>query len=387
MNAYLITKKTGKSYYCLLKWQEGGKQHSKEISTRIPVKGSNKRKAQEKCEELRQKYERLYESNGLNVTDTLFSDYIEEWLENQKRFLKPSTVYGYTKIVENHIVPYFKPKRLTLLEVVPKHIQDYYYRMLDRGLSPASVKRHHSIIRKALQEAMQLNMIPYNPADRTKLPKQRQYHAKVYDKNLLMQLLAAAKGSAIESAVVITAYYGLRRGEIAGLMWSAIDFDTRLIHIDKTRVTAKGEVFQESTKTLSSCRVLPIEQEMYDYLTKLKQKQENNRYYYGKDYCSDGFVCCFDDGTPLKVSYISHAFSVLLERNNLPHIRFHDLRHSIATILLSSGVSLKVIQEILGHSTLTTTANFYLHPDITEKSKAFNTVSDIFCLSASEYSN
>ena len=216
-------------------------------------------------------------------------------------------------------------------------------------------------------------MIPYNVADRTKLPKQKQYHAKVYDKKLLMQLLDAVKDSTIESAVMITAYYGLRRGEVAGLMWSAIDFDTRLIHIDKTRVTAKGEVFQESTKTLSSCRVLPIEQEMYDYLTELKR-----RYFYGKDYCNEGFVCCFDNGTPLKVSYISHAFSTLLERNNLPYIRFHDLRHSIATILLSSGVSLKVIQEILGHSTLATTANFYLHPDIEEKSKAFNSVSDIF---------
>ena len=77
MNSYLRTKKNGKCYYCLLKWQEGGKQRSKEISTEIPVKGSNKRRAQEVCEELRQKYERLYESSGLNVADTLFTDYIE----------------------------------------------------------------------------------------------------------------------------------------------------------------------------------------------------------------------------------------------------------------------------------------------------------------------
>ncbi|MBQ6531303.1 MAG: site-specific integrase [Clostridia bacterium] len=378
MKAYLRTKKQGKCYYCLLKWQEGGKQHSKEISTKVPVKGSNKRRAQEVCEELRQKYERLYESNGVNVSDTLFTDYIEEWLNNQKRFLKPSTVYGYTKIVENHILPYFKPKRIALIDLVPKHIQDYYYRMLDRGLSSATVKRHHSIIRKSLQEAMELNMIPYNVADRTKLPKSKQFRATVYDKKTLMQLLSVSKGTTVESAVMITSYYGLRRDEIAGLMWSSVDLDRRIIRIERTRVTARGEVFQESTKTLSSCRELPIEQEMYDYLIALKQKQEDNRKFYGKDYCDDGFVCCFDDGKPLKVSYISHAFSTLLKENGLPHIRFHDLRHSIATILLSSGVSLKIIQEILGHSTLSTTANFYLHPDLSEKSKAFNLVSGVF---------
>lgn len=116
---------------------------------------------------------------------------------------------------------------------------------------------------------------------------------------------------------------------------------------------------------------------MYEYLTSLKERQNENRKCFGEAYIESDFVCCYDNGEPIQVSYISHAFSDLLKKNNLPHIRFHDLRHSTATALLRSGVNLKVIQEILEHSTMATTANFYLHPDIEEKRKAIGTMSTI----------
>lgn len=284
--------------------------------------------------------------------------------------------------MNNHIIPYFKPKRLKLIDVAPKHIQDYYNRMLDRGLSPATVKRHHANIRKSLQNAMELNMIPYNVADRTKLPKQRQYHANIYDEQQLMTLITKSKGTPLESVIMLCVYYGLRRGEVAGLTWEAVNLDERILYIKNTRITAKTEIFQDTAKTESSCRALPIENDMYNYLTALKQKQTENKKALGEAYHESGFVCCWENGEPLKVSYISHAFSDLLKKNNLPHIRFHDIRHSTATTLLRSGVNLKVIQEILGHSTMATTANFYLHPDIEEKRKAVNTMSNILKVTA-----
>lgn len=378
MKAYLRVRKTAATYYCLLKYQEGGKQRSKEISTGIPIKGNNKRKAEKKCEEIRQQYEKMFETNKIDVSDVLFIDYLQEWLDSQKRLLKPSTYYGYSMIMKNHIIPFFKPKKLKLIDVTPKHIQDYYNFMLDSGLNPSTVKRHHANIRKALQNAMELNMIPYNAADRTKLPKSKPYHANIYDEQQLMTLLTMAENTPIESVLMLCVYYGLRRGEVAGLLWEAVNLDDRELYIKNTRTTAKGEIFQDTTKTLSSCRTLPIEQEMYDYLTSLKLKQEKNKKILGEAYCDSGFVCCWDNGEPLKVSYISHAFSDLLKRNDLPHIRFHDIRHSTATALLRSGVNLKVIQEILGHSTMSTTANFYLHPDIEEKRKAVNVMSGVF---------
>lgn len=382
MRAYIRKRKSAKTYYCLLKWQENGKQKSKEVSTGIPVKGNNKRKAEKKCEEIRQQYEKMYETNKIDVSDTLFTDYLKEYLESQKRLLKPSTYYGYEMIMNNHIIPYFKPKRIKLIDVTPKHIQDYYNSMLDRGLSPATVKRHHANIRKSLQNAMELNMIPYNVADRTKLPKQRQYHANIYDEQQLMTLITKSKSTPLESVIMLCVYYGLRRGEVAGLTWEAVNLDERILYIKNTRITAKTEIFQDTAKTESSCRALPIENDMYNYLTALKQKQEENKNALGEAYHESGFVCCWENGEPLKVSYISHAFSDLLKKNNLPHIRFHDIRHSTATALLRSGVNLKVIQEILGHSTMATTANFYLHPDIEEKRKAVNTMSNILKVTA-----
>lgn len=382
MRAYLRTRKTAVTYYCLLKYQEGGKQKSIEVSTGIPIKGNNKRKAEKKCEEIRQQYEKMYETNKIDVSDTLFTDYLKDYLESQKRLLKPSTYYGYEMIMNNHIIPYFKPKKLKLIDVTPKHIQDYYNLMLDRGLSPATVKRHHANIRKSLQNAMELNMIPYNVADRTKLPKQRQYHANIYDEQQLMTLITKSKGTPLESVIMLCVYYGLRRGEVAGLTWEAVNLDERILYIKNTRITAKTEIFQDTAKTESSCRALPIENDMYNYLTALKQKQEENKNALGEAYHKSGFVCCWENGEPLKVSYISHAFSDLLKKNNLPHIRFHDIRHSTATALLRSGVNLKVIQEILGHSTMATTANFYLHPDIEEKRKAVNTMSNILKITA-----
>ena len=201
MKAYLRTRENAKCYYCLLKWQEDGRQRSKEVSTNVPIKGNNKRKAEKKCEMIRQEYEKKYEINKIDVCDILFTDYMEQWLESQKRLLKPSTYYGYDKVINNHIIPFFKPKKLKLIDVVPKHIQDYYNSMLDKGLSSGTVKKHHANIRKALEDALELNMIPFNVADRTKLPQAKKYHANTYNEQQTVDLLEVSKGTPIESVM------------------------------------------------------------------------------------------------------------------------------------------------------------------------------------------
>ena len=245
-------------------------------------------------------------------------------------------------------------------------------------LTGLAIQRHHANIRKALQDALELNLIPYNVADRTKLPKQVKYHATIYNDKQLSRLLEVSEGTPIECAVRLAIYYGLRRGEIGGLTWESVDLENRLLHITHSKVLAGKEIFQDTTKTMSSYRTLPIDDDMYMYFAALKERQSQNKAFFGSAYIDTEFVCCRDNGEPLKVDYISYAFSTLLKANNLPHIRFHDLRHSCATLLLSRGIDLKIIQEYVGHSTISTTANFYLHPDIEEKRKAVNTISDIF---------
>lgn len=382
MKANLRIKPNSSYYRCALSWYEGGKLRRKEISTGVPVKGNNKRKAEQRCEELRKEYEQKYE--GLNLSscranDIMFHEYMESWLETEKRFIRETTYYGYKKVVSRHIVPYFKNKNISLIDLSPMHLQEYYNYKLDSGLRPSTVKRHHANIRKALQDALSQNIIPYNAADRTKLPSAKKYHANTYNDQQITELLKISKGTPIESAVILCIYYGLRRGEVCGLRWSDVDLENRILHIASTRTTAaSGEVFQNTAKTKSSIREMPINDVIFKYLTELKAKQQKNKEFLENEYDQSDFVCCWDDGEPLKVSYVSHAFGTLLKKNNLPHIRLHDLRHSCATNLLKKGVDLKIIQEYLGHSTIATTANFYLHPDMEQKKDAIERLSDAF---------
>lgn len=372
MKAYLVKRKNAKCYYCLLKWQENGEPKSKEVSTKVPVKGNNKRKAESVCEEIRQEYEQKYEKSKVKVCNLLFIDYYKKWLESRRRELEESTYYGYEQAMLNHIIPYFEPLKIKLIDITAEDIQDYYNSKLDIGLSPNTVRRHHANIRKALQDALEDNLIPYNMADRTKLPPVDDYEPQVYNEKQVTTLMEKITGTAIESAVILCIFYGLRRSEVGGLRWSDINLEERTLRIRYARTTAKREVFKPRTKSKKSKRVFAITDEVYEYLCILKERKQKNKLLYGDGYVDSDFVCCWDNGEALKVSYISHSFHDFLEKNNLPHIRLHDLRHSCATLLLKNGVDLKTIQEYMGHATIVTTSKFYLHPDIEDKRRATN---------------
>ena len=378
MKAYLRNKKDAKCYYCILTWSEGGKRKSKELSTGIPIKGNNKRKAEQRMEEIRKEYEEKIELQKIIPFQKMtFDEYMEAWLRRSEKSLKPTTYYNYSNVVNNHIVPYFREQGISLSELLPQHIQSYYDYLTDKGLSASTVKKHHANIRKALQEALKQNAIPYNMADRTTLPALKKYEPQIYNAKQLKTLIEVSMGTPLESVIIICSHYALRRGEVCGLKWEDIDLEGRIIHIRSTRTTANTELYQESTKTESSTRELPIDDNMYTYLIKLKRKQDKDKLFFGKCYQEEGFVCRWEDGKPLAVSYVSHAFTDLLEKNGLPPIRFHDIRHSVATSLLANDIDLKIIQVYLGHSTMSTTANYYLHPNMSQKAKATNVMSDL----------
>jgi len=378
VKAYLREKSGSKCYSCILKWEEYGKLKSKEISTGIEIKGNNKRAAKKRIEEIREEFKKKVTRSGFTeYKDMFFEDYIEKWVNEQESFLKPTTLSGYKGIVKNHIIPFFSNRKILLVDVKPQHIQEYYNSKAQKGLSPGSVQRHHSLIRKALQNAVMKDVILYNPADRTQRPKQSKYNPKIYDAEQLKRLLMSVRETPIEVPITICCHYALRRGEVLGLQWKNIDFDKRIITIQNSVVRAGKAIFQESTKTQSSNRILPMDDEIYNYLKEHKKHQKTNSHLFGKMYDKNDFVCTWNDGRPFSPEYLSHAFKRILKKNDLPPIRFHDIRHSVATELLNSGVDLKVIQEYLGHSTIGITANYYLHPDINQKSKALKQINKL----------
>ena len=363
MKAYLRIRKNAKCYYCILKWRANDVQYTKEVSTGIPIKGNNKRKAEKRCEELCSEYEQKYEHGQATVStkEMLFSEYILEWLEGHKMNLRQSTYESYRQVITSSIEPYFKAKGIRVCDLEPRHIRTYYEYLLKRGLSANTIKHHHANITKALGDLVYEEVIPTNPASKVKLPKIDKYQASFYEADELQTLLTIAKGSPIELAINLGVLYGLRRSEICGLQWSAIDFQQGTIEIKSTVVRESTIIREDHTKSASSHRILPILAPIAKLLNQIKEQQSADQLLLGNAYDANDYVLKWGDGRPFNPDYLSRAFKRLLTSNHLRIIRFHDLRHSCASLLISLGYDMKVIQIIMGHSDYNTTANIYGH--------------------------
>ena len=281
----------------------------------------------------------------------------------------------------------FEPLHYTLqdMEQHPKYIQDFYQHELDRGLTANTVIHYHANIRKCLQYAFQIGMIRSNPADRVERPRKEKFKSEIYSGEELEQLFKAIQGDPSEFGVIMAAFYGLRRSEVVGLKWDAIDFENKKISIQHTVVTAKvngtlTEIARDKTKTKSSCRTLPLIPACEQMLNKMKKEQEQNRKVCGKSYCTDYLDYIYVDpmGKRIRPDFLSQHFPDFLVAHQMKRIRFHDLRHSCASLLYANGVSLKEIQEWLGHSDISTTSNIYTHLDFSSKVSSANAIVNIF---------
>ena len=265
-------------------------------------------------------------------------------------------------------------------------IQDYYtYEMRERGVSANTVIHRHANIHKALKYAVKIGLINSNPSDRIERPKKEKFVGSIYNQEELEQLFEVVKGDPIELAVILGAFYGLRRSEVVGLKWNAIDFKQKTITIRHTvtQVTLDGKsqiIQKDRTKTKSSYRSLPLIPPFEELLYRLKAQQEMNRKMCGKGYCNDfrEYIYVNEIGELIKPGYITQHFPLVLKKNGLRKIRFHDLRHSCASLLYANGVSLKEIQEWLGHSDISTTSNIYTHLDFSSKIASANAIISVF---------
>ncbi len=281
---------------------------------------------------------------------------------------------GYdSNMVKSVIVPYFKATGVTLTELKATDIQAFYMEQLKR-VKPNFVIHYHANIHKALKYAVKIEMIDSNPADKVERPKKNRFVGSFYDSEEVQKLFEAAKGTKLEIPIFLGAFYGLRRSEALGLRWDAIDFQNNTITIKHTVTSCnidgkRIQVAQDSAKTKSSMRTLPLVGSFREYFREVKAAQELNKRVCGNcyNYKYDGFVFVDEMGERMKSHYLTCSFPDFLERHGLKRIRFHDLRHSCASLLLANGVPLKQIQEWLGHSDFSTTANIYAHLDDSSK--------------------
>ena len=280
---------------------------------------------------------------------------------------------SYQGMVERVIVPYFRKRNIKLVDLKATDLQDFYTKQLER-VKANSVIHYHANIHKALKYAVKIDLIPTNPADKVERPKKNEFKGSYYSAEEIHALTEVAEGTKLEIPVLLASFYGLRRSEVLGLKWDAIDFEANTLEIKHivTQASIDGKkvlVQADRAKTKSSLRTLPLVPHIRDRLLMLKGQQDTYRRLCGKSYNRDylGYLCVDEIGNIIRPNYVSEQFPKLLEKNGLRPIRFHDLRHSCASLLLANGVPMKQIQEWLGHSDFSTTANIYAHLDYASK--------------------
>lgn len=347
-------------YHVIISYKdEFGKWCQTSRTTGLAVK-NNMRKAEKKQAEILEEFKRGYNNRICNVdSGILFSDFLSIWLEMIKHRVKENTFHLYKLNVETHIKPYFEKRKILLRELHQRDLQAFINQKLN-DVSPNTVLKYHQHIYSTLRYALRLDLVEYNVADRVELPRKNKFVPKCYEPEEVNQLIRVSKNEPIESAVILAVYYGLRREEVLGLRYKDVDFSNDTIKIRHTVVLVGSKPkYEDSTKTSSSERTLPLKPEIKEYLKKLQIQQEEEKWLFGDNYFVSDYICRRSNGELLNPTYLTHYFKKMLEKNNMRHIRFHDLRHSNASNLISMGCEIKELQDWLGHGSISTTADIY----------------------------
>lgn len=373
-------------YYVVLTYKTyDGKRKTKWQSTGLPTKG-NKKRAEAMMRELQDDFEPPVDPNGPPSKAMLFADFLVQWLEIAKSTVKLTTYSSYKGLSESQIIPYFRSLGVTLGDLKAVHIQSFYQKQLER-VKPNTVIHYHAIIHRALKYAVKTDLIDVNPADKVDRPKKNEFTGNFYSREEMNALFDAVRGNKIEIPVMLAAFYGLRRSEVVGLKWDAVDFEQNTLEIRHTVATVRLDgkkviVESDTTKTKASKRTLPLVPVFRERLLALQEEQKENRKLCGRSYNKkyDGYICVDPMGNLLMPNALSDSFQLVLRDYNLRRIRFHDLRHSCASLLLANNVPMKQIQEWLGHSDISTTANIYAHLDSQSKNLSARTMANTLTL-------
>ncbi|WP_273325139.1 tyrosine-type recombinase/integrase [Vallitalea guaymasensis] len=398
-----MAKRRGNGEGTITKRSDG--RYMGQISFKDPVTGKTKRKTvygktqKEAMEKLNKiKYE--IQTGVFNVSDNItFEAWALTWLkEYKKNSLKKGTYTMYCANFNNHVFHYIG--KVKLKDLQPHHLQSLYNRLLDNGrkgssrsnqtgLSPTTIKRIHIPIGSCLKQAVRNGLINRNVGFVVEVPKQIKHEINPLTKEEIQQFLEYAKLDRLYGAFLLECGTGLRRGELAALKWKNIDFDNSTLQVKQSLVvrydmnaTEEGRKATtlefDSPKTEKSKRTIPIPQPIMVELRKHKARQSEEKLRVGKYYNDNDLVFCNIDGSPLHPATITTKFKSILKKAGLKDARFHDLRHSFATLLLEMNEHPKVVQELLGHSSITTTLDIYSHVSLDKKEEAVQKLNTVF---------
>ena len=355
-------------YVRLTYYDREHKRKDKWVSTGLSGRGA-KQKATAMIEPLIEKYKYLEKSDH----PTKMADYLLMWKNLRKSEVAGTTYDGYHTYIDRHLIPYFRDLNLNVQDITAGHIFDYVnYLSSDGGRkdnkiggqSITSIRKIISILRQVFEYAVLYGDISINPAAQVPLPKkknnkdERQVFLTAED---AQKMLDAFRDEEIGPIVFVTLYYGLRKSEALGLRWQAVDFKNNTITINHTVVSNGHIVRKDSTKTYNSKRTFQLLPDVKDLLLKLKAQQEYYKSRLGSGYHDNDYIFKSPNGMPYRPDSLTRSFQRALIRHGLPQMRYHDLRHSTASILVDKGWDINDIKEWLGHADISTTANIYAH--------------------------
>jgi integrase len=294
-----------------------------------------------------------------NVT---VAEYLARWLSDSVRgTVRISTFERHEQIIRTHLAPAFG--RMKLKTLTPAHVRSLHREKLEEGLAPATVRKIHSTLHKALSQAVADGLIPRNAAD-VKAPRPAPEEMRPLSEAEARTFLETARetGDRFEALYVLAITTGLRRGELLGLRWDDADLVRGILRVGRALVREGGRHVVGETKTRRGRRQVNLTPRTVAALKAHRKGQLEQRVRVGSFYEDHGLIFSSEIGTPLNPeNLVKRSFKPLLKWAGLPEIRFHDLRHTCATLLLGRGVHPKIVQELLGHATIAMTLDTYSH--------------------------
>ncbi len=299
--------------------------------------------------------------------------YLGHWLESTRPSLRPKTWLRYEQLLRLHVVPEIGNVRLVRL--TPQHLQKLYAGRLEAGLSPASVVQLHAVLRRALGRAARWDLVTRNVAGLVTPPRLERREMSTLSPEQARSLLDAADGDRLEALYTLAVTTGMRQGEILALRWREVDLDGGSLQVKATlQRNHEGFVFAEP-KTAHSRRQVALAGAVVRGLHRHRVRQAEERLQIGTAWEDNDLVFANEVGRPIEATNLrNRSFWPLLKRAALPRIRFHDLRHTAATLLLGEGMHPKIVSEMLGHSKIAITLDLYSHVTPTMQRQAAETM-------------
>lgn len=301
------------------------------------------------------------EGLAVDAGNLAVGEYLDRWHEDSvKDTVRQSTFERHEQIIRLHIRSALG--QLKLKALTPIHVQGFYRDKLDSGLSPATVQKIHAVLHKALDRAVKWSLVPHNATEGVKSPRPTPDGIKPLYKEQTKSLLNAAREDRFHALYVLAVTTGLRQGELLGLKWEDVDLENGLVRVRHTLTRHTGRLRLGEPKTKRSRRTVRLTESAVEVLKEHYARQMEQMARLGDLYEDQGLVFTSEKGTLMNPTNLrERSFAPLLKKAGLPAIRFHDLRHTCATLLLSRNVNPKIVSEMLGHASIAITLDTYSH--------------------------